>query len=168
MFVSYFYTLLAYVLLLGILYCNVIAQQKYMKSKEIYIKNPKPSCNFDPSNLPSVNLENISVCLDQSKNEVPNYYVYTPPFSAFSFIVTDKIQTHYSNVCNNFCKNLNKNGNCLSKTNAYDSCLKLLEPPANCKNAASPLFTGSQNGIPYFALNIFKQGQGTVCPFKKN
>ena len=91
MFVSYFYTLLAYVLLFGILYCNIIAQRKYMKSKKIYIQNPKPACNFDASSLPSVNLIDLPICLDNSKNEVPNYYVYTPPYSTINFIITNQI-----------------------------------------------------------------------------
>ena len=159
MFVGYFYLVLAYILLGGILYLNIVAQKKFMESKQIYITNPPTSCTYN-SQIPGVNIDTLPQCKDSNNQIVPNYYIYS--LNGVEFIVTNQKQTYYTKVCDNFCVAKNKNGNCDTPNNRYNSCVSLLEPPSGCKNPAKPLFVNSKNEDPYFATGIFGSGD-TNC-----
>ena len=59
MIASYFFTVIAYILLFSIVVLNFLAQKKYKESKIIYIENPAPVCIFS-DNLPSVNQSSLN------------------------------------------------------------------------------------------------------------
>jgi len=157
MIVSYFFTIIAYILLVSILVLNFLAQKNYMKSKVIYINNPPPVCVYG-DNLPSINQNSLNKCRDKKGNIIDNYYTYT--VSGIKFVVTDKVQTFYYKICNIFCgksgtnNTLLTNGNCKNPSKNYNTCIQLLEPPENCKNPEQALFTDFNN-TPYFASDIF-------------
>jgi hypothetical protein len=152
MLISYFFLICAMTLLLAIFILNILSQKKYEESKIIYISNPDPPCTFG-SDLPVVEKENLGFCLDEDNNEVLNYYVYTFN-SALKFVVTNKKETFYMDICNQLCPDKLLNGNCNSKIPGYETCIFLLEPPAGCTNPAKPIFT-DKNGIEYFAAGIY-------------
>ena len=153
MIASYFFTVIAYILLFSIVVLNFLAQKKYKESKIIYVENPAPVCIFS-DNLPSVNQSSLNQCKDKSGKIIDDYFIFTE--GGIKFVVTDKNQKFYMKICKQYCgsKNMLTNGNCKNPSSNYQECIKLLQPPKNCKNPAQALFVDFK-GNPYFASDIF-------------
>lgn len=151
MIVGYLFTALAYILILAFLVFNILAQEKYKKSKTVYISNPSPVCTFG-TDLPTVNTESLKPCKTLTGNIVSDYFVYTT--EGDTFVVSRKNQDFYAKICNKYCPDKLINGNCRNQNNKYINCINLLEPPQGCKNPSQALFV-DQNGSPYFANDIF-------------
>jgi hypothetical protein len=152
MIVNYFFLIISVSLLLAIFIINILSQQKYKESKIIYINNPFPPCVFTDE-LPLVRIQNLETCVDEKNNFVDDYYVYNFN-SSLPFVVTNKKQAPYMNICNDLCPSRLLNGNCNNQTPGYTTCIDLLETPFGCTNPAKPVFVDA-NGIEFFAVGIF-------------
>ena len=157
MFVGYFFTSLIYILLISSLVLNFLAQKNYVKGKTVIINNPSPVCIYG-NNIEKVNINSLNPCKDKKGNIIPDYYTYS--INGLKFVVTDKLQSFYTTICNKFCGGsgdnnlLLTNGNCKNPSSKYTFCLELLEPPKNCKNPEQAIFVDFE-GKPYFANDIF-------------
>ena len=153
MIASYFFTIIAYILLISIVVLNFLAQKKYRESKVIYIKNPSPVCTYG-DNIPSVSESSLNKCKDKSGKIIDDYFTFTE--GGIKFVITDKNQPFYMKICNQYCgpKNRLTNGNCKNPSRNYQECIKLLQPPKNCKNPSQALLVDFK-GTPYFASDIF-------------
>ena len=151
MIVGYFFTALAYILIISFLVFNNLAQKKYKKSKSVYINNPAPVCTFG-QNIQTINTASLKPCKNLSGNKISDYFVYTS--EADSFVVSRKNQEFYAKICNKYCPEKLINGNCGKQTSNYTNCINLLEPPQGCKNPSQALFV-DQNGSPYFANDLY-------------
>jgi hypothetical protein len=153
MIASYFFTVIAYILLISIVVLNFLAQKNYRESKVIYIKNPSPVCTYGDNTI-FVRRDTLNQCKDKSGKIIDDYFTFTE--GGLKFVVTDKEQSFYMKICNKFCgpKNRLTNGNCKNPPANYQECIKLLQPPKNCKNPSQALLVDFK-GNPYFASDIF-------------
>lgn len=155
-YIPFFGTLLRlviYFLISLIFYLNFNAQRNYLKSKQIFIKNPGHYCTYETVSIPEISDLSLKNCIDSKNNINPNLKIYTEPLSGDRYIISDIKGGYYRSVCNGFCS-LKPDGTCEDQPVSHQRCLNLLNPGENCTNNTKPI--GFNSNKKWYAVSVFQ------------